>query len=346
MFHNRKAEVLTMTSGDHEQRREKIRGLRAQLDALRKRTSGPPEQRAAESAIKRSLRKRSSGRPRKDEAPAPSAGPPGTPAVISYERGVPRRSQVPTQPPKPGTDRPPVVLADAVSGSETSHAQFGPAYLVAQVVDDLEDNDGFSAAFEAALAARETFLGERLELLCPDCPPTPRDIVFMDIETTGLGSAPLFLIGVMLWDERGLEVRQYLARNYAEEAAVIGFFADDCSTRRVLITFNGKSFDVPFIRNRSLVTGVPYTPDLAHFDLLHESRRVWKDVLPNCKLQTLERFVCKRIRHGDIPGDQIADAYHAYVRNEDARDIVTILKHNLLDLITLADLMIHFDTRP
>ena len=81
--------------------------------------------------------------------------------------------------------------------------------------------------------------------------------------------------------------------------------------------------------------------DLAHFDLLHEARRIWKKRLPDCKLQTLEQYICKRIRYGDIPGDRIADAYHAYVRTGNARQVATILKHNMLDLITLGDLLTH-----
>ena len=49
--------------------------------------------------------------------------------------------------------------------------------------------------------------------------------------------------------------------------------------------------------------------------------------------------MCRRPRCGDIAGSEIPDAYHAYVRTEDATQIVDILKHNMLDLVTLADLM-------
>lgn len=335
-----------MPNRDPEQRREKIRGLRVRLDALRERSVASGTGGINKGDLRRSLKKRAATEAQAKREPDPPAGSPSGPAVISYQRGIPRRAPQSRPSSRTPQDQPAVVLAEAVSGSEAAHVRFGPAYVVCQPVDELEDNAGFSAAFSSALAARGTKLWERLGLLCPDFEPTPEDLIFMDIETTGLGSATLFLIGVMAWNQDGLVVRQYLARNYAEEAAVIGLFADDCSTRRLLITFNGKSFDLPFIRNRALVTGVPFAAELRHFDLLHESRRVWKEVLPNCKLQTLERFVCKRLRHGDIPGDQIADAYHAYVRSKDARDVVTILKHNLLDLVTLADLIIRFDDTP
>ena len=82
--------------------------------------------------------------------------------------------------------------------------------------------------------------------------------------------------------------------------------------------------------------------DPLHFDLLHESRRVWKDVLPDCRLQTLERHVCGRFRQADIPSSEVPEAYHEFVRTENAWQIVEVLNHNLLDLVTLADLMTRF----
>ena len=75
-------------------------------------------------------------------------------------------------------------------------------------------------------------------------------------------------------------------------------------------------------------------------DLLHVSRRVWGEVLPNCRLQTLEQFVCRRFRHDDIPGAQIPDVYHHFVRTGDARRIARVLEHNVWDLVTLADLLL------
>ena len=60
--------------------------------------------------------------------------------------------------------------------------------------------------------------------------------------------------------------------------------------------------------------------------------------LPNCKLQTLERFVCRRLRRDDIAGSQIPREYHQFVRTGDARQLCSILQHNALDLLTLAEL--------
>ena len=109
---------------------------------------------------------------------------------------------------------------------------------------------------------------------------------------------------------------------------------------RVLVTFNGKSFDMTMIRDRSAFYGIelpnPCPPNL---DLLHECRRHWRKDLPNCRLQTIEQAVCGRRRVGDIPGAAIPDAYHRYVDTGDARQLRDILHHNLLDLLTMAQIL-------
>lgn len=117
---------------------------------------------------------------------------------------------------------------------------------------------------------------------------------------------------------------------------------------RCLVTFNGKSFDLPTLEARSAACGLfdrPSVPD--HVDLLHEARRRWRRELPNCRLQTVEQLICARRRVGDIPGCDIPAAYHEFVRSHRSDDPVrrtasvrrlqTILHHNALDLLTMAE---------
>ena len=104
---------------------------------------------------------------------------------------------------------------------------------------------------------------------------------------------------------RLLETGQLWARNYSEEAAILETLRQWMRPSHILVTFNGKSFDWPLIRDRWVVhhfSRQKTLPDVPHCDLLHHARRRWKDDLPNCKLQTLERFFCGRFRSGDIPG--------------------------------------------
>ena len=69
------------------------------------------------------------------------------------------------------------------------------------------------------------------------------------------------------------------------------------------------------------------------------SRR-WRRLLPDCKLQTLERFICRRTRGADVPGAQIPQEYHYFVRTGDARRLAEIVRHNQLDLLTLWELVL------
>lgn len=166
-------------------------------------------------------------------------------------------------------------------------------------------------------------------------------LLFMDLETTGLGGSPLFLVGLMHFDRDTFVIEQLLARDYSEEAAILRHYHDLSRRFHVLVTFNGKSFDVPQITDRSFVTGVKFEPlTVTHVDLLHESRRHWRGKFPNFKLQTLETLICRRLRSGDIPGDQIPQAYHDFVRSGNACQMKDIVHHNALDLLTMAQLLL------
>ncbi|MEE9603462.1 MAG: ribonuclease H-like domain-containing protein, partial [Thermoguttaceae bacterium] len=179
----------------------------------------------------------------------------------------------------------------------------------------------------------------------------PRELLLMDLETCGLSGSPLFLVGLLRHVEDRLAVELLLARTYAEEHAVLASFWQRVAAHRVLVTFNGKSFDWPMVVDRSarylifrqaqLTESRPpelQPPELLHVDLLHHSRRRWRRQLPDCRLQTLERHICGRGRSGDIAGAQIPAAYQEFVRTGFDRDMDAILLHNAIDLVTLLDL--------
>lgn len=167
----------------------------------------------------------------------------------------------------------------------------------------------------------------------------PGKTLFLDLETCGLAGAPIFLVGLIRSTPDGLLLDQLLARNYAEEQAILATLEENVRACEVLVTFNGRTFDWPMVRDRRAYHRLPDVPSmLPHVDLLIHARRAWRRQVPNCRLQTLERFLCRRTRQGDIPGSQIPAAYHAFVRTGDARQLRDILHHNALDLVTLAQL--------
>ncbi|MEN1681295.1 MAG: ribonuclease H-like domain-containing protein [Planctomycetota bacterium] len=170
----------------------------------------------------------------------------------------------------------------------------------------------------------------------------PDRAVLLDLETCGLAGAALFLIGLLRQVDGRLAVELLLARTYVEEQAVLVSLWQRLANADAIGTFNGKSFDWPMVMDRSRrhllhkrIEGGLVEPE--HVDLLPIARRRWKPMLPDCKLQTIERMVCRRPRSGDIPGAQIPAAYDEFVRSGRTDQMEKILRHNALDLVTLLD---------
>jgi uncharacterized protein YprB with RNaseH-like and TPR domain len=163
--------------------------------------------------------------------------------------------------------------------------------------------------------------------------------LFLDLETCGLASSPVFLAGTMHWNGEDFVLRQYFARHYGEEGALLAAVSEQARGFECLVTFNGKSYDAPFLAARALTHGVDLVLPRHHLDLLHHARRLWREELPDCRLTTLEWRVCRRRRVGDVPGEQIPGLYHDYVRNGDPWRLVPVFHHNLLDVTTMADIL-------
>jgi uncharacterized protein YprB with RNaseH-like and TPR domain len=163
--------------------------------------------------------------------------------------------------------------------------------------------------------------------------------LFLDLETGGLSSGPVFLAGTMRWNGEDFVLQQIFARHYGEEAALLEALGGMMGGFEALVTFNGKSYDVPFLMQRAAVHGVALRAPRAHLDLLHLARRRWKHDLRDCRLQTLERHVCRRVRSGDVPGEEVPGLYHDFVRRGDPYRLIPVFHHNLLDVITMAEIL-------
>jgi len=266
----------------------------------------------------------------------------GAPQPVLYSRGTPRgRVTAPRfGPPAVRDYGPSITLEEAVEGIVTS-APFGPEYYHIELAAGELDACAceLHTCFVPLLGHPAGEAVERVAAVCEAERIAPEDVVFLDLETTGLGMTPVFLIGTMECTCDGFVFKQYFARDYSEEAGILSAFSQRLGDARMIVTFNGKSFDVPYLKNRAVATGVKLPKLKSHLDLLHEARRHYGRTVPNHKLQTLERIVCGKCREDDIPGAEIPAAYHEFVRTGDARKIGMILQHNLHDLLTMADLM-------
>ena len=120
--------------------------------------------------------------------------------------------------------------------------------------------------------------------------PDAENFKFMDIETLGLSNVPLILIGVAEIKGNNIVSSQYFLRDLDEELAVLKAYFSHLDENSVHVTFNGKTFDVPFIKNRLNYHRVNTNFNLAHIDLMYYAKYLWADDLPNCQLQTIEKY--------------------------------------------------------
>jgi uncharacterized protein len=171
--------------------------------------------------------------------------------------------------------------------------------------------------------------------------------LFLDTETTGLSGGTgtyAFLIGIAWWDSGGLQVEQFLMRDFSEEHSVLLQLAERLAERPVLVTFNGKTFDWPLLESRYLMTRSIRVPQLAaHLDLLHPARALWKLRLGSVKLTELEEHVldAKRLgwdRADDVPSHMIPQFYFDYLRGRSVAPLAGVVRHNRNDLRGLAAL--------
>lgn len=254
-----------------------------------------------------------------------------------------RRGQVPSAPLRAVADASgPQALCDLLPDGSVRETERGELFACEVRLRELHGEAERMVARYLAAFARARELAAR-EALPSDLEPlraaSANRTALIDTETTGLHGRPLFLVGAARLRGGEMVVTQYFARDYAEEPAVLAALGELLGEVGLLVSFNGKAFDWPFVRDRMVYHRLRCSASFSHVDLLHLSRRRWRTRLPDCRLQTLERYLCRRWRSGDIAGAEIPQRYHDWVRRRDPRLVAPIFHHNRLDLITMVELL-------
>jgi uncharacterized protein YprB with RNaseH-like and TPR domain len=165
------------------------------------------------------------------------------------------------------------------------------------------------------------------------------DLLFFDIETMGLKDRPVILIGMARLKDKNITVKQYLSTDLKDEKSMLEGFISDLNQKTVFVSFNGRSFDLPFIKGRNYHHGILEDLNLHHLDLLHFSRRTWGRTLPNCRLQTLEKYLFNLERYDDVPSSQVPAFYEKYLQTNNIGPLIPIVEHNRQDVVTLAKIL-------
>lgn len=169
-------------------------------------------------------------------------------------------------------------------------------------------------------------------------------IAFFDVETLGLGSAPVILIAIARTSPEGLSITQYFARSLAEELPMLAQVDRELQETTLLISYNGKAFDWTTLRERYAYYGLPFRHTPVHIDLLHHARHTFRNAFPDLRLSTVEAHVLGIHREGDLPSEAVPEFYSAYVEQGNVGPLVPIIQHNRQDVETLAHLLNHLLT--
>nr|WP_156815797.1 ribonuclease H-like domain-containing protein [Thioalkalivibrio sp. ALJ24] len=169
--------------------------------------------------------------------------------------------------------------------------------------------------------------------------PAGERVGFIDTETTGLAGGAgtvAFLVGLATPSGEGLRLRQWLMTAFAGEAAMLAAVDEALGECRHLVSYNGKTFDLPLLRDRRRMQRRHDPAETAHTDFLHPVRGLFGHAWPDCRLRTTEERLLGLQRRDDLPGSEAPWAWQAYLRFGQADLLQRVVRHNADDILSLA----------
>ena len=168
------------------------------------------------------------------------------------------------------------------------------------------------------------------------------EAAYFDTETTGLSTGAgtvIFLAAVARVAGSRITVRQYLLPDYPYEPAMLRALTADLATAPRLVTYNGRSFDMPMLAARLTVHGL-FVQQAAlpaeHDDLLPDARRLFRRPLGGARLADVEAGILGVRRASDCPGSEVPARYFGYLRGGSPDILAEVLDHNYQDVVSLA----------
>ena len=163
------------------------------------------------------------------------------------------------------------------------------------------------------------------------------DFTIIDIETLGLSERPIILLGIAHPSKDRVCTKQYLLRDIQDEPSAIWSVISQIESHHSMVSYNGRSFDIPYIKQRLAYYGLDASLENPHFDLLHFTRRALRHKLKDCRLDTVESYLGIK-RDIDIPGALVPQFYDTYLKTKNIGPLVAIVEHNKQDLVSLGTL--------
>jgi hypothetical protein len=153
-----------------------------------------------------------------------------------------------------------------------------------------------------------------------------------------------FLVGLGFFRGDNFHVVQYFIRDFDEEPSMLHALGRMLEQFRLVVTYNGASFDIPLLESRFILARFENPlPGIPHLDLLTGARRLWRNGHGSCRLVALEREIVAFLRGPDIPGSMIPRVYFDFVNHASSsafRQLQSVFSHNVDDIVSLAALTV------
>jgi len=173
-----------------------------------------------------------------------------------------------------------------------------------------------------------------------------QNIVFIDAETTSLAGGAgtfAFMVGLGFYEQDNFRVIQLFLRDPSEELAFLSVLGSYIERFNGVVSYNGKSFDIPLLNNRHVIHSLPSPfTQTSHLDLLHMARKLWRNRLTSRSLKDIEVEILHTSRTIDeVPGWLVPQIYFDYLQSGDARPLAGVFYHNRMDIVSLAALYVY-----
>lgn len=165
-----------------------------------------------------------------------------------------------------------------------------------------------------------------------------KESIFIDIETTGLSRkySDIISITVLLYEDDKYRIYQIFCQYKVDQPEALKYLKDLIKPQKYIITYNGNSFDIPFLAEKAEQSNIDINFDsLIKIDLYNYMQRFKNKIhAVDLKLKTVEKYFGIE-RNDTLGGKDVLTFYEAYQLEPRKEFSYLILRHNYEDVYNL-----------